>query len=587
MADYRAPLEDILFVVNNVLNAEQLMGNLPAFGGLDGETLGNIIGEAARVIETSVAPTREPADQAGVQLIDSKVIVPEPYQAAYNALREGGWIGLALRDEHGGQGLPYFLSQVVMELLSSANVSFSLFTSLSTGSYEALLAHASDELKAIYLPKIASGEWTGTMCLTEAGAGSDVGELRTKATPDADGSYRLDGTKIFITAGEHELVDNIVHLVLARTPDSPPGTQGISMFVVPKYLPNDDSTPGERNGVHCVALEDKMGLHSSPTCQMQFDNATGYLVGEINRGIQNMFVMMNAARLFVGIQGLGIAELSKQNAVRYAKERRQGRTSEDRDAPQPSTIAQHPDVQRMLLTMKALTEGGRVMAYETVMHIDIAKHHPDPTLAEAAQDYVDLMTPVCKSFLTETGFDVASLGVQVYGGHGYIRDNGMEQQIRDAKITCIYEGTNGIQAMDLSGRKLMIKNRSLPSRFFANVEGFLTAHGDNPDLHFISAPLADALTDLKAATDWITDNNRSNANAVGVVSECYLRLFGLVAIGHAWARMAQQALLLGNSPFAADKLNTAQFFVRYLLPETRLLSQQVVDSAAFSCETLL
>lgn len=587
MAQYHAPLADISFVINDVLDAENLVGTLPPFDNIDSATIANIVEEAARVIAANLTDSRESADQTGVQLVDGKVIVPDSYHAAYDALREGGWIGLALHPEHGGQGLPYFLSQVMMELLSSANVSFSLFTSLSTGSYEALNAHASDTLKAIYLPKLASGEWTGTMCLTESGAGSDVGELRTKATPQADGCYHISGNKIFISAGDHQLGENIVHLVLARTPDSPPGTRGISMFLVPKYLPNADTTPGKRNAVECIALENKMGLHSSPTCQLQFDNATGFLVGELNQGIQNMFVMMNAARLFVGIQGLGIAELSKQNAVHYAKERRQGRTAEERRAPEPSTIDQHPDVQRMLLTMKALTEGGRVIAYEAVMHIDIARHHPDPAVAEAAQDYVDLMTPVCKSFLTDTGFDIASLGVQVYGGHGYIRDNGMEQQIRDAKVTCIYEGTNGIQAMDLTGRKLMIKNQSLPEQFFSKVTAFLTANSKNPDLEFITTPLAEGLVTLQSVTDWVTENNRANPNAVGIASHNYLRLFSLVALGHAWARMAEQALQQDNTAFAQDKLNTAKFFVAFLLPETKLLAQQVVNSSKFSCEEIL
>ncbi|MFI4980388.1 MAG: acyl-CoA dehydrogenase family protein, partial [Nevskiales bacterium] len=494
MASYTAPLREIEFVLNDVLNVGQL-AKLPAFADATPETLVGLIEEAAKLVQEEIAPLNAKGDEQGCKWNNGEVKVPDGMPEAYKLYWEAGWVGLCNPTEYGGQGLPYTLSKVVDEILCSGNVAFALYPGLTMGCFEAILANASDELKQTYLPKLGTGQWTGTMCMTEPQAGSDLAAVKTKATPNGDGSYSLEGGKIFITSGEHTMVDNIIHFTLARLPDAPAGVKGLSTFVVPKYMVNADGSLGERNKVTCSAIEHKMGIHGSCTCSMQFDGAKGWMVGKPNTGIQNMFVMMNLARILVGFQGLGQCELATQNAIAYAKDRKQGKAFNGGD-----TIINHPDVRRMLLTMKATTEGARVMAYETAMYVDLAHHHEDAAIREEAQDWVELNTPLVKAFCTDSAFDLGSLAVQVYGGHGFIREHGIEQIVRDSKILCLYEGTNGIQAMDLVRRKLMLHNGRLAQRFFAKVRSESTS--DAP-VGFIAKPLREAVDELEKTAQWL------------------------------------------------------------------------------------
>ncbi|SRR5712692_2792542 len=483
--------------------------------------------------------------------------------------------------EYGGQGLAYTLSIAVNEMLIASNLSFSTYSLLSVGAYEAIYQHAAKELKDLYLPPLATGEWSGTQCLTEPHAGSDVGLGRTKAERAGDGAYRITGTKIFITAGEHDLSRNIIHMVLARLPDGGPGIRGISLFLIPKFLVNPDGGLGERNGVRCGGIEHKMGIKASATCVINFNNAVGYLVGQEHRGIQHMFTMMNGARLGVALQGLGLGEFATQNAIAYAKERRQGRplTHKGESSNEAVPIIQHPDVRRMLLTMKAYTEGCRMLMYDTAKQVDLMRHHPDPEVRERAGDYVDLMTPVVKAFVTDTGFEVANLGVQVYGGAGYIREHGMEQTARDARIPMIYEGTNGIQALDLVGRKLPMHNGRLLRRFFHPVQVFLEAESANPDLGFITGPLRNAFTRLQATTAWMAERGLNDPHQPAAGACEYLRLLGLTALGYFWARAARTALPKAAEPFYRTKLATARFYAAKLLPQVDALAAGVMAGA--------
>lgn len=557
MASYSAPRKDILFTLHDVLDAGRL-GQLPGYEDVSAELIDGIVDEAARFIEQVLAPLSRSSDDEGCRWENGQVHLPAGYTEAYRQFQEAGWVGLANPTEFGGQGLPFLLGKVVGEMVSSANVAFELYVGLTQDCFEAILAKGSDELRQIYCAKLGSGEWTGTMCLTEPQAGSDLAAVKTRATPNGDGSYALAGTKIFITSGEHDMVGNIVHFVLARLPDAPAGVKGLSTFVVPKFLPDASGGPGERNAVHCISIEHKMGMHGSCTCTMQFDGARGFLVGEPNQGIQNMFVMMNLARIMVGYQGLGLCELATQQARAYALERRQGRTFGGEE-----TIIGHPDVRRMLLDMKALTEAGRAMAYDTALHVDLSRRATDAAEREAAQDFVELMTPVVKACLTENAFQLGSTAVQVYGGHGYIRESGVEQIIRDAKILALYEGTNGIQAMDLLRRKLTLHGGRLPAAFFARVRAELDAPGH---AEVLASSLRDALDVLESTTHWAQQSfaERPLDAAFGCVD--YLRAFSLVTLGYYWLRIARAAEAHADAGFAAAKLATAQHFAARHLP---------------------
>ncbi|SFF61889.1 Acyl-CoA dehydrogenase [Fontimonas thermophila] len=569
MASYQAPLREIGFVLNDVLDIARLT-QIPGFGEATPETLTGLIEEAAKLIEDKLAPLNSVSDQQGCKLQDGEVTVPDGFTEFYRIYREAGWIGISQKTEYGGAGLPYTLGKVIEELLCSANVAFALYPGLTQGCFEALEASASDEIKRIYLPRLATGEWSGTMCITEPQAGSDVGAARTRATPNGDGSYRIDGGKIFITSGEHRMADNIVHFVLARLPDSPPGVKGLSTFVVPKYLVNPDGTLGARNGVRVQSIEHKMGINGSVTCVLNFDNARGWIVGAPNQGIQNMFVMMNLARIMVGFQGLGQCELATQNAIRYARERKQGKAFNGK-----SEIIEHPDVRRMLLQMKATTEGARVLAYETAMYVDLARHHPDARVREAAQDWVDLNTPLVKAFCTDSAFELGSLAIQVYGGHGYIKEHGIEQIVRDSKILCLYEGTNGIQAMDLVRRKLMLHNGRLPNRFFDAVR---TDLGRGPET--LTAPLARALDALERTTRWVQDNYKSNPDDAAFGSCDYLRAFALTYLGWNWLRMVRAADARNDTALAHAKRATAHYFATRMLSQVPALLDNVRQDAA-------
>ncbi|RLA21221.1 MAG: acyl-CoA dehydrogenase, partial [Gammaproteobacteria bacterium] len=427
----------MMFVLDEVVNVAELAG-LPGFEDATPDIVQGVIDEAAKIIENTIAPLNETGDEEGCKFDNGVVTPPSGFKEAYQLYAESGWTALDKSIDFGGQGLPFTLATAVSEMLSGGNDAFSLYPGLTNGAYEALLEHGSNELKTIYLEKLTTGEWTGTMCLTEPQAGSDLSQVRTKAADNGDGSYAIEGTKIFITAGDHDFTDNIIHLVLARLPDAPAGVKGISLFVVPKFLVNGDGSLGERNPAVCASIEHKMGIHGSCTCVMSFENATGYLVGNLNEGLRYMFTMMNSARLMVGLQGMGVAERATQGAIEYAKERKQGKAING-----GAMIVDHPDVRRMIMTMKALTEGSRMVAYDTAKQFDLSRAHPDEAVRKVAAKQVDLMIPICKAFATDVGCEVASLGVQVLGGAGYIRESGMEQNMRDAKIFCIYEGTNG------------------------------------------------------------------------------------------------------------------------------------------------
>ena len=570
MASYNAPLREIEFVLNDVLNVGQL-AKLPAFAEATPETLIGLIEEAAKLVQEEIAPLSASGDQQGCKWNNGEVKVPDGMPEAYKLYWEAGWVGLCNPTEYGGQGLPYTLSKVVDEILCSGNVAFALYPGLTMGCFEAILANASDELKQTYLPKLGTGEWTGTMCMTEPQAGSDLASVKTRATPNDDGSYSLEGSKIFITSGEHTMVKNIIHFTLARLPDAPPGIKGLSTFVVPKFLVNKDGSLGERNQVTCTAIEHKMGIHGSCTCSMQFDGARGWMVGKPNTGIQNMFVMMNLARILVGFQGLGQCELATQNAIAYAKDRKQGKAFNG-----GTTIIDHPDVRRMLLTMKATTEGARMMAYETAMYVDLAHHHEDAAVREEAQDWVELNTPLVKAFCTDSAFDLGSLAVQVYGGHGFIREHGVEQIVRDAKILCLYEGTNGIQAMDLVRRKLMLHNGRLAQRFFAKVRSEGTA--DAP-VGFIAKPLREALEDLEKTVHWLQESFKTNPDDAGFGAVDFLRAFALTYLGFNWLRMAKAASASNDENFKRGKLATAQFFAARMLPQVHGLCANVRSPA--------
>ncbi|SEQ57624.1 Acyl-CoA dehydrogenase [Solimonas aquatica] len=568
MASYKAPLKEIDFVLNQVLGAGKL-ARLPGFEEATPETLNGLIDEAAKLIEKELAPLNASSDAQGCVYSNREVKLPDGFAEFFKKYAEAGWIGIMQKQEYGGAGLPYTLGKVIEEMLCSASVSFALYTGLTQGCFEAIAANGSEEQKNTYLPKLATGEWTGTMCLTEPQAGSDLAAVKTKATPQADGSYLLEGGKIFITSGEHTMADNIVHFALARLPDSPPGIKGLSTFVVPKYLINADGSLGARNPVYCVSIEHKMGIHGSCTCSMSFENAKGWMVGAPNTGIQNMFVMMNLARIMVGYQGLGLCELATQNAIRYALERKQGKAFNGGDV-----IAHHPDVRRMLLQMKAVTEGARVLAYETAMHVDASHAAADESAREEAQDWVDLNTPLVKGFCTDSAVDLASTAVQVYGGHGFIREHGIEQIMRDAKILCLYEGTNGIQAMDLVRRKLTLHNGRLPQRFFKAVRADLETGAG-----FISGPLAQALEELEATTQWVRESYKTSPDDAAFGCVDYMRAFSLVYLGWNWLRIVRAADAGGDAAFAATKRVTAQFFVNRMLSQVPSLLLNVRQSA--------
>ena len=585
MPTYRAPAENIKFVLHDVLKAESL-SELPGFEEFSADLIDQIIEEGGKICEEVLFPLNQSGDKEGCHYNDGEVTTPKGFKEAYDTFAEGGWCGLSADPEYGGMGMPVLLNTVMQEMICSSNMSFGMYPGLSQGAYEALHHFGTDEQKALYLPKLIEGVWSGTMNLTEPHCGTDLGLIKTKAEPNGDGSYSITGTKIFISAGEHDLTENIVHLVLAKLPDAPEGVRGISLFVVPKFMVNEDGSLGERNAAKCGSIEHKMGIHANSTCVMNFDGAWGQLVGEPHKGLKAMFVMMNAARLGVGMQGLGICEIAYQNALTYAKERLQMRSLTGTKAPDKPAdpIIVHPDVRRMLLKAKSITEGGRALAYLTGMNLDISHHHPDPVERQRADDLVALLTPIVKGYLTDMGLEVAVDCQQVYGGHGYIAEWGMEQYVRDARIAQIYEGTNGIQALDLVGRKMGQGFGRLLRRFFHPVQQFIEDNQANADLAEFVFPLAKAFAKLQQATAMVAQRGLKNPDEAGAASVDYMRQFALVAMGYMWCLMAKAALEKiesgeGDQEFYKSKIVTGKFFMTRVLPETDARFKMVMAGA--------
>ena len=577
MPVYNPPLRDMQFVLHELLNVTDELKMLPRHADIDADTINAVLEEGGKFASEVIFPLNASGDAEGCTLDKTThaVTAPAGFKQAYAQYMEGGWPSLGCDPEYGGQGLPIVVNQCFYEMLNSANQAWTMYPGLSHGAYECLHAHGTPEQKATFLPKLTSGEWTGPMCLTEPHCGTDLGLLRTKAEPQPDGTFRLSGQKIFISAGEHDLAANIIHLVLARLPDAPAGSKGISLFVVPKFQVNADGSLGERNGIFCGAIEHKMGIHGNATCQMVLDGAVGTLVGEPHKGLAAMFVMMNAARLGVGMQSLGLTEVAYQNAVAYAKDRRQMRSlSGPKHPDQPAdTIIVHPDVRRMLLTARAYAEGGRALCVHTALLIDQELHHPDEDVRKAAADEVALLTPIIKAFITDNGWKATSECLQVYGGHGYIAEWGMEQYVRDSRINMIYEGTNTIQSLDLLGRKVLGDNGKKLKAFGRRIAEFVEEEGVNEDMQEFVNPLADLGDKVTKLTTELGMKAFGNADEVGAAAVDYLRVCGHLVYAYFFARMARVALDQQGSgdPFYTAKLATARFYFAKLLPETAML----------------
>ncbi|HYN20957.1 MAG TPA: acyl-CoA dehydrogenase C-terminal domain-containing protein [Thermoanaerobaculia bacterium] len=574
MPTYKAPLRDLRFVYYELFDGEGL-AKLPGFEEATPDVVEAVLEEMGKIASEVLQPLNATGDEEGCKLENGAVRAPTGFREAWALLREGGWMGLTADPDYGGQGMPYSVGVATSELMVGANLSFSMYVFLTHGALDALDHHATDELKQAFLPKLIDGSWAGTMCLTEPQSGTDLGLVRTRAVDAGDGVYKVTGSKIFISAGDHDLAENIVHLVLARTPDAPAGIKGISMFLVPKLWPEGGRLVP--NGVSCSGIEHKMGIKGSSTCVIDFEGARGYLVGEPNKGMRAMFTMMNAARLHVGVQGLAIAEASYQAAVAFARERLQGRALTGAKYPQQEAdpILVHPDVRRMLLTIRSFTEGARALTAWAALEIDQAVSSPDPARREAADDLASLLTPVVKAFQTDLGFEMANVALQVHGGYGYVREYGIEQLVRDARITPIYEGTNGIQALDLVGRKLPAHMGRYLRRFFHPVSEFLAAEAGNPRLTEFVEPAAKAFERLQRATLWLGTESLKNPDQAGAAATDYLHLFGYTAFAYLWARMANVALgKLANGvtgdekAFYEAKVHTARFYMQRLLPRS-------------------
>ena len=585
MPSYRAPLRDMQFVLHELLEVDTALSALPAHASLDAATINQVLEEGGKFVAEVIFPLNHSGDREGCHF-DAEthtVTTPQGFVDAYRRYVDAGWPSLSCDPEFGGQGLPMVLNNAFYEMLNSANQAWTMYPGLSHGAYECLHAHGTPEQKALYLPKLVSGEWTGTMCLTEAHCGTDLGLLRTKAVPEADGSYRLTGNKIFISAGEHDLAANIVHLVLARLPDAPPGTKGISLFVVPKFVPDAQGQLGVRNTITCGAIEHKMGIHGNATCQINLDGATGWLIGEPHRGLNAMFVMMNAARLGVGMQSLGLTEVAYQNARAYALERTQGRslTGPKHESQPADTIIVHPDVRRMLLTARAFAEGGRAFTSYVALMIDRELNHPDEDERKQAADEVALLTPIIKAFLTDNAWIATSEALQVFGGHGYIAEWGMEQYVRDARINMIYEGTNTIQSLDLLGRKVLMDNGEKLRAFGDKIKSFIDENGTDEAMSEFITPLADIGDKVTKLTMEIGMKAFQNRDEVGAAAVPYLRVLGHLVFAYFFARMAKIALEKSSSDddFYQAKLGVARFYFARLLPETAMLIRQARSGA--------
>jgi acyl-CoA dehydrogenase len=586
---YKAPVDEVMFLLGDVFNVGRY-ANLSGFADAAPDVVEAILGEAGRLCEGVMQPLNRSGDEEGcTRREDGTVVTPQGFKAAYRRYAEGGWMGISAPTEYGGQGLPGIVTVVINEFMNSANMALAMYPGLTQGAIAAIATHGSAEQKARYLPRMIEGRWTGTMNLTEPHCGTDLGLLRTKAVPQADGTYRVTGTKIFISAGEHDLAENIVHLVLARIEGAPKGTRGVSLFIVPKLLPQPDGSPGARNAVSCGSIEHKMGIHGNATCVMNYDGAVGSLVGEADRGLNAMFTMMNEARLGVGVQGLALSEVAYQNAAAYAKERLQGRALSGAKFPDrpADPIIVHADVRRTLMSIRAFNEAARALVVWTALQADIAHRSADEAMRRPADDHLALLTPVIKGVLTDRGFADTVSAQQVLGGHGYIAEHGMEQFVRDARIAMLYEGANGIQALDLVGRKLAKDDGRALRALMGEIGEFVKRHGD-PAMKPYVAPLASALAHLQQATQWLMQNAQSAPDNAGAAATDYMNLMGLVVLGYMWGRMveAAQARLAADpkAPRMRAKLTTARYFVEHLLPETAVHLARIQAGAASTME---
>lgn len=586
MPEYRAPVRDFEFVLNEVFNISQYK-DLQGFADIDESLIGSLLNEGAKLCEGVLFPLNQSGDEEGVTFDKGNVTLPKGFSDAYKTYVQSGWTSFTCDPAYGGQGLPEVLNIAISEMICSSNLSFGITPGLTHGAYNAIHQHGSEDLKKKFLPKMVDGTWTGVMCLTEPQCGTDLGLIRTTAKPaKGKNTYKINGSKIFISAGDQDLTENIVHLVLAKLPDAPAGVKGISLFVVPKIMVEKDGSLGSTNNVSCGSIEHKMGIHASPTCVMNYEDSIGYLVGEPHKGLRAMFTMMNEARLYVGVQGLGLAEVSYQNAAKYAKERLQGRALKGAKYPDKPAdpIIVHPDVRRMLLTMRSFTEGARAMAIYTALQIDISKKHPDEKVRNDADDFVQLITPILKSYFTDAGHEATNLGMQVFGGHGYIKEYGMEQYVRDARIAQIYEGANGIQALDLVGRKLPKKTGRYLRSLFHPASKFVEKNKDNADMAEFTKSLHQALGNAQQASLWVAANGLGNPEEAAAGSSEYLRIMALAAFAYFWAQMAEVALKKlssgeGDKEFYEAKIATARFYMQKIMPYGYGLLASLVNGA--------